>query len=135
MTGTKEQDEDNSSEARGTASTCDRIKSQSEVDRQLERVLARVPPIITLPKPKTRCPYTGRARTGLLELIAPCERNNFHPPVKAIYRRAHKYAQRGQWLIPAENLFRYLFGLAEHSTEDYLDTAKTRDEARKEREP
>jgi hypothetical protein len=105
----------------------------SELEQQLARILARVPPLITLPKPKARCRYTGESRTGLVELIAPCERNGFKPPVKAIYKRAHKYAQRGQWLIPAENLFRHLLGLAEHSTEDYLQTAKARVEAKQER--
>src|SRR5262245_34590719 len=111
-----------------------RLSSQprrnSELDSQLGRILARVPPIITLPTPKARFPYTGRARTGLLELIAPCERNNFKPPVKAIYKRAHKHAQRGQWLIPAENVFRYLLSLADQSADDYLATAKARAEAR-----
>ena len=101
-----------------------------EIEVQLERILARVPPLITLPKPKTRCPYTNESRTGLVELIAPCKRNNFKPPVKAIYKRAHKYAQRGQWLIPAENLFRHLLGLAETSTDEYLETIKARAEAK-----
>jgi hypothetical protein len=27
-----------------------------EIEIQLERILARVPPLLTLPKPKTRCP-------------------------------------------------------------------------------
>ena len=103
-----------------------------EIEVQLERILARVPPIITLPRPKERCPFSSKSRTGLVELIAPCERNNFKPPVRAIYKRAHKYAQRGQWLIPAENLFRYLLGLTEHSTDEYLATVKARAEAKKE---
>jgi hypothetical protein len=103
-----------------------------EIEVQLERILARVPPLLTLPKPKARCPYTNKSRTGLVELIAPCERNNFKPPVKAIYKRAHKYAQRGQWLIPSENLFRHLLGLAELSTVEYLATVKARAEAKKE---
>jgi hypothetical protein len=101
-----------------------------EIEVQLERILARVPPLLTLPKPKARCPYTNKSRTGLVELVAPCERNNFKPPVRAIYKRAHKYAQRGQWLIPAENLFRYLLGLAETSTDEYLATVKARADAK-----
>lgn len=104
------------------------------LEQQLERVLTKVPPIIRLPKAKGRCPYTGRSRTGLLELVAPCARNNFKPPVKAIYRRAHKFAQRGQWLIPAENLFRHLLGLAEHSTDDYLQAAQLRADSRHNKE-
>lgn len=101
-----------------------------EIEVQLERILARVPPLITLPRPKQRCPYTNKSRTGLVELIAPCKRNDFKPAVRAIYKRAHKFAQRGQWLIPAENLFRYLLGLAETSTAEYMETAKARAEAK-----
>jgi len=119
------------SEGKETITTRNTAQQTSELERQLERILARVPPLLTLPKPKTRCPYTNESRTSLVELIAPCERNNFKPPVKAIYKRAHRFAQRGQWLIPAENLFRYLLGLADHSAEDYMETAKTRTEARK----
>jgi len=102
----------------------------AESEIQLERILARVPPLIALPRATERCKWTGKSRTGLVELIAPCERNNFKPPVKAIYKRAHKYAQRGQWLIPSENLFRYLLGLAEHSTDEYLATVKARAETK-----
>ena len=47
----------------------------------LERILSRVPPIMSLPPAKGRCPWTGQSRTGLLELVAPCERNGFKPPV------------------------------------------------------
>lgn len=104
-----------------------------EIAVQLERILARVPPLIKLPKPKTRCPYSNESRTGLVELIAPCERNNFKPPVRAIYKRAHKYAQRGQWLIPTENLFSYLLGLAETSADEYLETARARARAKQEK--
>lgn len=104
----------------------------AEIEAQLERILGRVPPLIVLPKPKERCPYSSRSRTGLLELIAPCQRNNFKPPVRAIYKRAHKHAQRGQWLIPSENLFRFLFGLAETSADEYLETTKARAAARQE---
>ena len=107
--------------------------SQDDLEIQLERILARVPPLLTLPKPKARCPFTNKSRTGLVELVAPCERNGFKPPVKAIYKRAHKFAQRGQWLIPSENLFRYLLGLAEASTAEYLETAKARAEAKQEK--
>jgi hypothetical protein len=97
---------------------------------ELSKLQLIVPPLLTLPRPTERCKWTGKSRTGLVEMIAPCERNNFKPPVKAIYKRAHKYAQRGQWLIPSENLFRYLLGLAEHSTDEYLATVKARAETK-----
>lgn len=109
-------------------------KSTSSVKRdteeQLLRILERVPPIIALPSPKRRCPYTGQSRTSLMELVAPCPRNSNRPPVKAIYKRAHKYATRGRWLIPSENLFRYLLSLSENSTDAYLKLARERKSTR-----
>lgn len=103
-----------------------------ELEAQLARILARVPPIITLPKPKQKCPYTAQSRTSLLELVAPGERNGHKPPVRAIYRRSHKHAVRGRWLIPAENLFRYLLSLEADSVEAYSRLAAERKQGRTE---
>ena len=80
-------------------------------EEQLERILARVPPFLRLPAQGSRCPYTQLCRTAMLDLVARSKRNGNRPPVRANYLRAHRYAQRGVWLIPAENLFRYLLGL------------------------
>ena len=108
------------------------VQGAEDLETAVQRVLARVPPIITLPRAKQRCPYTGQSRTSLLELVAPCDRNGHRPPVKAIYRRSHKYAVRGRWLIPAEHLFRYLLSLAEGSAEAYsrLAAERTRERSR-----
>lgn len=106
------------------------VQGAEELETAVQRVLARVPPIITLPRAKQRCPYTGQSRTSLLELVAPCDRNGHHPPVKAIYRRSHRHAVRGRWLIPAENLFRYLLSLAEDSAETYSRLAAERNRER-----
>lgn len=100
--------------------------SECLLEDQLARVLAKVPPIIRLPKPGARCPHTQLSRTGLTELIAPTARNGHKPPVKAIYQRAHRYAQRGTWLIPAENLFRYLLGRAGISVDEYHEATGRR---------
>jgi hypothetical protein len=100
--------------------------AQLDIQAALDRILARVPPILTLPRAKERCPWTGQSRTSLLELIAPCERNGFKPCVQAIYCRSHKHAVRGRWLIPAENLFRHLLSLSENSIETYLRVAQDR---------
>ncbi|HWN96911.1 MAG TPA: hypothetical protein VNT99_17920 [Methylomirabilota bacterium] len=104
---------------------------QIQLEGELEHVLKRCPPFLTLPKALTRCPFSNLSRTGLVELIAPGPRNNFKPPVKAIYKKAHKHAQRGQWLIPAETLFRYLLGLTEDSTATFMATAKIRSDSQK----
>lgn len=85
-------------------------KADTFPEAQLARILAKVPPILRLPKAGTRCPYTQLSRTGLSELVTPTRRNGGKPPVQARYQRAHRYAVRGVWLIPAEPLFRYLLG-------------------------
>lgn len=64
------------------------------LEEQLARILAKVPPILRLPPPGARCPYSQLSRTGLSELVAPTARNGGKPPVQAIYQRAHKYARR-----------------------------------------
>lgn len=107
-------------------------KCADDLEAQLARILARVPPIITLPKPKQKCPYTAQSRTALLELVAPGERNGHKPPVRAIYRRSHKHAVRGRWLIPAENLFRYLLSLEADSVAAYSQLAAERKQGRAE---
>jgi hypothetical protein len=104
--------------------------ADEDLEAQLQRILARVPPIVTLPRPKEKCPYTGMSRTSLLELVAPGTRNGNRPAVRAIYKRSHKYAVRGRWLIPAENLFRYLLGLSEESNDAYLKLAAERKQKR-----
>ena len=97
------------------------------LEAQLARILAKVPPILRLPPPGTRCPFSQLSRTGLSELVTPTARNGGKPPVQAIYQRAHKYAQRGVWLIPAENLFRYLLNLGTSSVEEYQKAEGLRD--------
>jgi hypothetical protein len=110
----------------GQNSLTDSPFADRSLEDQLTRILARVPPLITLPLPGKRCPYTGESRTSLSELIAPCSRNGLKPAVKAIYKRSHKHATRGKWLIPSENLFRYLLALADNSTGTYLELSKER---------
>lgn len=99
-------------------------------EQQLQRILSRVPATFQLPKPGTLCPYTGKPRTSLRELIAPCKSNDFQPPVKAVYRKAHKHAQQGKWLIIAENLFRYILSQQGDSIAAYMEMAGERAKAR-----
>ena len=88
------------------------------LEEQLARILTRVPSFLRLPAQGSRCPHTQLCRTAMLDLVAPSARNGNCPPVRAIYRRAHKYAQRGVWLIPAENLFRHLLSLMDSPVEE-----------------
>lgn len=100
--------------------------SDEDLEVELKHILLNVPPLIRLPKPRARCPFTSASRSGLSELVVPSKRNSFQPPVRGIYRKAHKDAKRGQWLIPSEGLFRYLLGLSHASITEYLSTAKRR---------
>ena len=85
-----------------------RERTETEIEAELHRLLSRVPPILRLPRPGSRCPYTGLARTSLVELIAPCPRNHHRPPVPVVPLKRNERARRGVYLIPAERLFRYL---------------------------
>ena len=96
------------------------------LEAKLARILASVPPIIRLPTQGERCPYTQLSRSAMAELVTPKQRNRHHPPVRAIYRRVHPNAQRGIWLIPAEDLFRYLFSLVDSSVEEYRAATEER---------
>ena len=84
------------------------LNQSADVELQLENILRRVPPIIRLPRPKERCPYTGLSRTGLVELVSPCQRNGYRPPVPVAPLKRNERVRRGVYLIPAERIFRHL---------------------------
>ena len=106
--------------------TCDSTYSNDAFEHQLARLLERVPALLRLPAPKARCPHTGLSRSGMVELVVPTKRNGGNPPVKAVYRKTNRHAQRGTWLIPSENLFRVLLTQAENSIQDFNETTKLR---------
>lgn len=64
-----------------------------------------------LPKPGTRCPFTGLSRSGLNELVLATEANKFKPPVRSILLRK-RGRMRGTRLIVLDSLIKYLY---EHS--------------------
>ncbi|MCC6414604.1 MAG: hypothetical protein IT582_01670 [Opitutaceae bacterium] len=62
---------------------------------------------LRLPRPGTRCPVSGLSRSTLAELVRPCERNDYRPPVPArVLKR--KGSVRGVLLIPRHDLLAYL---------------------------
>ena len=65
---------------------------------------------LRLPRPGDRCPVSGLSRSTLVELVRPCDRNDFQPPVEArhLKRRGNN---RGVLLISRESLLRFLDGL------------------------
>ena len=50
------------------------LNTDGETERALDKILQRVPPILRLPRPRERCPYTGLSRTGMVGLVSPCQR-------------------------------------------------------------
>jgi hypothetical protein len=65
---------------------------------------------LRLPRPGARCPVSGLSRSGLAELVTPCSRNGFRPPVAARHLR-RKGTQRGVVLIELASLQGYLASL------------------------
>jgi len=62
---------------------------------------------LRLPRPGTRCPVSGLSRTTLAELVRPCPRNGYRPPVEARLLK-RRDARRGVLLISRESLLGYL---------------------------
>jgi hypothetical protein len=68
------------------------------------------PEFLRLPKPRTRCVYSGLSRTGLAELAVPSKANDWRPPIRAVEIRK-RGATRGVWLIRYDSLMQYLSSL------------------------
>jgi len=106
-----------------------RSLSWDVIEEEVALLARGAPAFIRPPKPGERCPHTGLSRTGLMELITPCSRNDHQPPVKAILKRSHPLAKRGVWYVPARNLFRYLLMQGECSRENFLAMREARKKA------
>jgi len=82
-----------------------------------------IPLWIRLPRPGTRCPYTGLSRGTMIELVLPCPVNGHRPPVRSVCLRK-RGAQRGIRLVNGESLADYLDRLAdEQASGDQLHIA------------
>jgi hypothetical protein len=62
---------------------------------------------IRLPRPGDRCPLTGLSRSTLAELVRPCERNDYAPPVESRLLK-RKGAARGVLLINRQSLLAFI---------------------------
>ena len=62
---------------------------------------------IRLPRAGTKCEVSGLSRSTLAELVRPCERNGFRPPVEARMLR-RKGSSRGVLLINRAALLEFL---------------------------
>ena len=65
---------------------------------------------LRLPRPGARCPITGLSRSSLAELVRPCPRNDFSPPVEARLLK-RRTARRGVLLINRAALLTHIEGL------------------------
>ena len=82
---------------------------------------------LRLPRPGARCPVSGLSRTTLAELVRPCARNGYRPPVEARLLK-RRDARRGVLLISRASLLGFLSELPppESATSP---TAKARESA------
>lgn len=62
---------------------------------------------LRLPRPGERCPVSGLSRSTLAELVRPCERNGYRPPVEARLLK-RKGAARGVLLVSKQSLLAYI---------------------------
>jgi len=65
---------------------------------------------LRLPRPGARCQITGLSRSSLAELVRPCPRNDFSPPVEARLLK-RRDARRGVLLINKASLLAFLTDL------------------------
>jgi hypothetical protein len=62
---------------------------------------------LRLPRPGSRCPVSNLSRSTLAELVRPCPRNGYRPPVEARLLK-RRDARRGVLLISRDSLLGYL---------------------------
>lgn len=65
---------------------------------------------LRLPRAGSRCPVSNLSRSTLAEMVRPCSRNGYRPPVEARLLK-RKGATRGVLLISREALLAYLSDL------------------------
>ena len=64
---------------------------------------------LRLPRPGSRCLVSGLSRSTLAELVRPCERNDYTPPVESRLLK-RKGASRGVLLINRASLLAFIEG-------------------------
>jgi hypothetical protein len=86
---------------------------------------------IRLPRPSARCPVSGLSRSTLAELVRPCERNDYAPPVDSRLLK-RKGAARGVLLINRASLLAFIDGQPAPTRADIADATDVAlaDEAR-----
>lgn len=62
---------------------------------------------LRLPRPGDRCPISGLSRSTLAELVRPCERNDYKPPVEARLLKRRGTA-RGVLLVSKQSLLEFI---------------------------
>lgn len=80
---------------------------------------------IRLPRPGNRCPLTGLSRSTLAELVRPCERNDYAPPVESRLLK-RKHAARGVLLINRASLLAFIEGQPAPTRAEASDDASDR---------
>ena len=71
------------------------------------------------PRVGDRCPISGLSRSTLAELVRPCPRNGYNPPVESKLLKRDK-AGRGVVLISRKSLLDYIENLPTPSAADWM---------------
>ena len=80
---------------------------QAPANPQPQPTQTMYPEFIRLPRPGTRCNWTGLSRSKLNGLVLPCEANGNNPPVSSVCLRK-RGAGKGARLICLSSLLGYL---------------------------
>lgn len=77
---------------------------------------------IRLPRPGSRCPVSGLSRSTLAELVRPCPRNDYAPPVESRLLK-RKGAARGVLLVSRASLLAFIDGQPSPTANDGKEAA------------
>jgi hypothetical protein len=75
-------------------------------------ITPHIPEFVRLPRPGTRCPFTGLSRGFMNTLILPMEANGHKPPVRS-YALRRNGAKTGVRLISGTSLVNFILAHAE----------------------
>lgn len=78
---------------------------------------------LRLPRPGSRCPVSGLSRSTLAELVRPCPRNDYAPPVESRLLK-RKGAARGVLLINRASLLSFINDQPAPTRSDSLDATE-----------
>ena len=81
------------------------------------------PAYVMIPKSGCRCSVSGLNRPQMMDLVIPCQANDFRPPVRCIEERSNK-GRVTERRIPTDELLEYLDSKLEYAKSEICETNK-----------